>query len=245
MSRPISKRDPSVVGVLLTAYNESTNLPLLLDALRGLGYGCIVIDDASTDDTQSVARAHGARCIRHPINLGQGFALLTGFHAALLAGYDVIVEMDADGQHDPTEIAAFLQRLDETGADVVVGSRRLGSTHANASWLRTHFLPHFTAVINRASGYNVSDAMCGFRAFRASALRAAQPELDGILEGQYIAAELFIRMGYTGLTVAEVPVHLRDRGAGRSRKGMWRYGFGVLKAIARVLIHHRPGGTRA
>jgi glycosyltransferase involved in cell wall biosynthesis len=231
--------------VLLTAYNEAVNLPDLLDAIRARGYGCIVVDDASTDDTQSVARAHGARCVRHPINLGQGFALLTGFHAALIVGCDVVVEMDADGQHDPAEIAAFLERLEETGADVVVGSRRLGATHANASWLRTHFLPHFTALVNRASGYTVSDAMCGFRAFRASALRAAQAELDGILEGQYIAAELFIRMGYTGLTVVETPVHLRDRGTGSSRKGIWRYGFGVLKAIARVLIHHRPGGSRS
>ncbi len=244
MSSMSPSRDTNAICVLLTAYNESTNLPQLLDGIRDFGYGCIVVDDASTDDTYAVARAHGAHCIRHPINLGQGFALLTGFHAALIAGYELVVEMDADGQHDPAEIAVFLDRLEETGADVVVGSRRLGSTHANASWLRTHFLPHFTAVINRASGYNVTDAMCGFRAFRASALRAAQAELDGILEGQYIAAELFIRMGYTGLTLAEVPVHLRDRGAGRSRKGMWRYGFGVLKAIARVLIHHRPGGSR-
>lgn len=221
--------------ITLSAYNEENNItPVVTEALR-----CgdvIVVDDGSNDDTAATAAALGARVVRHPGNLGQGMAVLTGFKAALLGDYDVIVEMDADGQHDPAEIPAFLEKLEETGADIVVGSRILGSNYDGAPWARRYFLPKLTGLINRLTGYRMTDSMCGFRAFRASSLSRVFPVLDEMIEPQYLAAEMFIRFSRAGLTVEEIPIHLRDRSSGLSRKGLFRYGWGVSRAILKTMF---------
>ncbi|MDY6954525.1 MAG: glycosyltransferase family 2 protein, partial [Thermodesulfobacteriota bacterium] len=147
--------------------------------------------------------------------------------------------MDADGQHDPCEIPIFLKKMEETTADIVVGSRILGSNYVGAPFFRKTFLPHFTGIVNRLSGYQMTDAMCGFRAFRTLSLSSVQHLLDEMLEPQYIAAEMFIRFAKAGLTVDEVPIHLLDRKSGQSYKGLVRYGLGVLKAISKTLTDSR------
>ena len=224
------------VIVTLTAYNEADTIATVVSSVLQLGYECIVVDDGSSDGTAEIAKATGADVIRHIVNLGQGYAVLTSFKAALAKECSVIVEMDADGQHDPREIHKFLERLEKTGADIVVGSRVLGSNHPNAPFFRKTFLPHFTAVINRLTGYKMTDSMCGFRAFKKSSLLKVNHLLDAMLEPQYLAAEMFLRFSRVGLKVDEVPVHLQDRTSGQSSKGLARYGFGVLKAILKTIF---------
>ncbi len=224
------------VLVTLTALNEAVNIGGILEVIKRKGYSCILVDDGSTDGTPDIARSLGAGVLQHPMNLGQGYAVLTSFKAALMEKADVIIEMDADGQHDPAEIPVLVEKMKETGADIVVGSRVLGYNHPNAPFFRKTFLPHFTWVINRLTGYKMTDAMCGFRAFRRSSLLRVAPLLDDMLEPQYIAAEMFIRFAAAGLKVEEVPVRLKDRTAGNSYKGLFRYGFGVLKAISRTIM---------
>ncbi|MEE9382977.1 MAG: glycosyltransferase family 2 protein [Nannocystaceae bacterium] len=223
------------VVVTLTAYNEEKNIAPVVRQCVDLGYDVIVVDDGSRDDTAGVAHRHGARVVRHHRNLGQGYALLTSFRAALELDYDIVVEMDADGQHDPAEIPLFLPLFLNEQIDIVVGSRILGKTHDDAPFFRRIFLPHFTTLINVLTGYEMTDALCGFRAFRATSLRRVAPILASMLEPQYIAAEMFIRFSGAGLRVAEVPVVLRNRTSGTSHKGFVRYGLGVLKAILRAL----------
>ena len=161
--------------------------------------------------------------------------MLTSFKAALKTGCDIIIEMDADGQHDPAEIPRLIDRMKETGADIVVGSRILGSDYDGAPFFRKTFLPHFTWIINRLTGYHMTDAMCGFRAFKTKSLSGVAHLLDEMLEPQYIAAEMFIRFSRAGLRVEEVPIKLSERKSGHSYKGLVRYGFGVLKAISKAL----------
>ncbi len=88
-----------------------------------LGLDVLVIDDGSTDDTSRVAREAGAEVIEHPENLGKGAALKTGFEYALERGYEAVVTLDGDGQHDPAAIPQFLEALEKTGADIVIGTR--------------------------------------------------------------------------------------------------------------------------
>ena len=221
------------VVAMMTAYNEQACIGPLVRGIVTQGVDCIVVDDGSRDRTGEIARAAGARVLRHSINLGQGHALLTGFKAALLGNADVIIELDADGQHDPALIATFVEALVRCGTDIVVGSRVLGSNHGDAPWLRRRFLRPYTALVNFVTGYRMTDAMCGYRAFRAEPLRRHARVLDEMLEPQYIAAEMFIRFARAGMTVAEIPIALQNRQHGRSRKGALRYGYGVLKAIAR------------
>jgi glycosyltransferase involved in cell wall biosynthesis len=86
-----------------------------------------LVDDGSTDDTAQLAKSMGAFVVVHANNLGQGWALLTSFKAALLESSDVIVEMDADGQHNPAEIPKYIEEMNRSNADIVVGSRILGA----------------------------------------------------------------------------------------------------------------------
>ena len=126
-------------------------------------------------------------------------------------------------------------------ADIVVGSRMLGSHQPKASALRKLFLPYYTKLINLLTGYQMTDALCGFRAFRRQSIVRVARQLNFVIEPQYMAAEMFIRFARAGLRVEEIPVHLAERGWGVSRKGALRYGVGILKAIARTLLDPRVG----
>ena len=232
------------VLVTLSSYNEAKNIPQLIPKILQLGYECILVDDGSIDGTAELAERLGARVVRHRFNLGQGWAVLTGFKAAMAEECDVIIEMDADGQHDPAEIPNFIKKMHETGADIVVGSRILGSNHPNAPFFRKKLLPYYTSLINNLTGYAITDSMCGFRAFRKSSLTKVLPVLDVMLEPQYLAAEMFLRFSRAGLTIAEIPINMQDRFTGSSYKGFIRYGLGVLKAISKTLLDPNFRKTR-
>jgi len=221
--------------VKMAAYNEEGNIA---DVLRKMpeDVDVLVIDDGSTDQTAQVASASGAMVIRHPINLGQGSADITGFKFALDKGYEYVIEMDADGQHDPKDIPLFIRALEETDADVVTGSRVLGSTHPDNSALRNFFLPYYTRLLNRLTGYTLTDSMCGYKAFRMSTLRKDQGIFDEVTESQYLASELYIRYSHKGYKVTEIPVHIGNRKSGVSRKGTIRYGLRVLRIMVRVWL---------
>ena len=225
------------VIVTLQAYNEEQNIVPVIEQILDLGYQCIVVDDGSSDSTVQLSEAAGARVISHPVNLGQGHAVLTGFKVGMLhPECEIIIEMDADGQHDPHDLPVLVEKLRSGNVDIVVGSRILGSNQPNVSFLRGRLLPYYTAIVNRLTGYQLTDSMCGMRAFRCSSLKGVAALLDDMLEPQYLAAEMFIRFSRAGLEVDEVPVHVRDRTSGISYKGMFRYGIGVLKAIFRTMI---------
>lgn len=228
------------VVITLAAYNEAKNIGPVIRRLVELGYDCNVVDDGSSDDTFQVAEAAGAKVARHHTNLGQGHAILTGFMLALLdPACEIIVTMDSDGQHAPEEIALFLDKMAETGADMVVGSRVLGRPAERNHALRRWFAPLYTRILNRASGYELSDALTGFRAFRRASVEREMSMLGHMLEPQYLTPELLIRLGRSGFKVAEVPVNIRSRVHGQSTKGLLRFGFGILRVVVRTLLDNR------
>ncbi len=229
------------VAINIAAYEEALNIAPVIAAAKRYGE-VFVVDDGSPNNTADVARRAGARVVRHPLNLGQGAAIITGFKAVIAGDFDVVVNMDADGQHDPGEIPVLVEAMaTRPGVHIVVGSRFLGANHGDATWARRVFLPPLTKLINRLTGYELTDSMCGFRAFRVDALRTAVPVLDQMLEPQYLSAEMFMRFSRLGFKLEEVPVHLKDRAAGVSTKGLVRYGFGVSRAIMGTLLNPTRG----
>jgi len=128
-----------------------------------------------------------------------------------------------------------------SSANARLSSPRARASEPTASRLRRFFLPYYTGLINRLTGYQMTDALCGFRAFRRDSIARVAPLLNIMIEPQYVAAEMFIRFSRAGLCVTEIPIHLADRGWGASQKGVFRYGVGILRAITRTLLDPRLG----
>jgi hypothetical protein len=242
LSTPAAQGRPTrrhEVVVKMAAYNESENLPDVLGRMPG-GVDVLVIDDASPDETGQVARSLGAMVARHHLNLGQGIADITGFLIAFDMGYRYVVEMDADGQHDPRAVPLFVETLKRNpDVDIVVGSRILGSQDKDASALRTRFLPLYTRMINWATGYSLTDGLCGYKAYRMGSLVRHPGALEGLIESEYIAAEMYMRFSRLGLRIIEIPVNVSRRTHGKSRKGTFRYGAAVAWIILRSYIDKR------
>jgi dolichol-phosphate mannosyltransferase len=160
--------------VLLPLYNEAPTLGRVLDAVRQWAPGCdlLVVDDGSTDASPQILRAYrDVAALTHPHNEGYGQSLIDGFAYALAHGYEAVVTLDCDEQHEPRQIPEFLERLAE--ADIVSGSRYLDPEAGGdpAPPERRRLNEEITARLRALTGYPITDAFCGFKAYRTSALR--------------------------------------------------------------------------
>lgn len=192
-------------AVLLPVYNEELTVDGVLDAVaRHFDGDILVIDDGSTDATVEVlARRRDISVITHPANLGYGRALAEGFSVARARGMRRVVTMDCDGQHEPGRIREFLEVLDE-GYDIVSGSRYLPESEAigHAPPQRRAVNERVTAVINAVTGWTLTDAFCGFKAYRLNALAAFDLEEAGY----GMPVELLAKAYVAGLRLTERPV---------------------------------------
>lgn len=204
------------VALVMAAYNESESIAGVLDSLPdvlcGLPTCSIVVDDGSADETAALAEKGGAVVARHERNLGQGDGLRTGFAVALELGATIVVTMDADGQHDPAELPLLVQPVVDDAADYVQGSRFLGR-YDDAGSYRHMGIMGFTTLINTLAGTTISDCTNGYRAIRASGLDRMR-----LVEDRFSASEIIIEASARGLRMQEVPVHIRRRDAGESKK---------------------------
>jgi hypothetical protein len=222
--------------IVIPAYNEAENLEQTLTRIpvtvAGMPTHILVVDDASRDGTRAVALAHGAQVVSHPVNGGGGAALQTGYLVAERMGVDVVVTMDADGQHDPTEMERLVLPIAADEADFVTGSRRTGSFEPEAGMnglARNLGITVYTRMVNILGGTNLTDVSNGYRAIRAS--RLAELEFT---EEQFHNPELLLGARRAGLRIVEVPVTIRRRQSGRSKKGgTLRYGWGFLRVVVR------------
>lgn len=225
--------------VCIPAYNEEGSLPAVLADIPpevcGLPTHVLVIDDASHDRTRVVAEAHGARVVTQAVNGGTGAALQTGYLVAERLGVDVVVTLDADGQHDPREMDGVVRPVIEGAADFVIGSRRIGDYEREVGadgHARNIGIFVFSRMINLLGGMAISDVPNGYRAIRASRLADIV-----FTEDQFHSPELLMGAARAGLRIVEVPVTVRRRSAGLSKKGgTLRYGFGFLRVIVRTWL---------
>ena len=195
------------VLLVIPVYNEAASLPQVLAAVRTLWPGeVLVVDDGSTDATPDIARREGVALVRHPDNRGYGAALLSGFAWGEKQGYHWGITMDADGQHEPAFLSKFTDRIEATQADIISGSRYLdprlsrGPSPEDRRWVNRAI----TALLRELTGYPLTDAFCGFKAYRLAALR----KLTLKERGYAFPVELWIKAAHVGLTVEEIPVPL-------------------------------------
>jgi len=200
--------------VFIPAWNEEDNLPAVLDALAGElpDVDVLVVDDGSRDGTSAVAKQQGVPVVRHPINLGVGGALQTGFRWGVDHDYDVVVQLDADGQHDPAYLAPLLAPVREGRCDVAIGSRYVERTEYQAPMSRRLGMLLFSGVVRLALGQRIADTTSGFRAYGRRVMEVGQHEFPK----DFPDAPLLIQLARRGFRLLEVPVRMRERQAGQS-----------------------------
>jgi len=191
------------VWIVIPCYNEGRMIAETIASVREWLPNVVAVDDGSSDNTADQARCAGAQVLRHPINLGQGAALVTGIRYALLQNADFIVTFDADGQHRPQDIQVLLRTAQEKNADVVLGSRFLGSAD-NMPWSRRLLLRAATAYIRLLSGLELTDAHNGLRLFSRKAAGQLRMKQNRMAH----ASEILEWLGGSGLRVVEAPVRI-------------------------------------
>ncbi|MBK0417677.1 glycosyltransferase family 2 protein [Leucobacter sp. CSA1] len=191
------------VWVVIPLYNEA---PVIAEVIRGLlpaFPNVVCIDDGSRDGSGEVARAAGARVVTHPINLGQGAALQTGFEYVLERRGRYTVTFDADGQHRVEDAEAMVDRARTDDLAIVFGSRFLDK-RTKAGLLKRIVLKTATTVTNWSTRTKLTDAHNGLRVIREDALRAIKLRQDRMAHG----TEIVVKLGRTGLPYAEHPVEV-------------------------------------
>jgi glycosyltransferase involved in cell wall biosynthesis len=192
--------------LLIPAYNEARHLAGVLERARAAapGFEIVVVDDGSSDETARVAGDAGARVLRHPGNLGYGAALQTGYKFAQRAGARLVVQMDADGQHDPADIAALAAPVERGELDVVIGSRFLADPGYEMGALRGAGRRLFRALA-RGLGLDVTDPTSGFQALSPRALRLY---VRDFFPSDYPDVDVLVAAQRGGLRVGERPVKM-------------------------------------
>lgn len=218
---------------IVPALNEQDSLARVIAEIRAADpdFEIIVIDDGSVDRTADVAAAAGAIVVRMPFNVGIGGAVQTGLQYAHAHGFDIAVQVDADGQHDPREISKLLEPLIADEADVVVGSRFAGEKSYRSPLGRRVGIRVFATVVSLIVGQELTDTSSSFRAFRRRAIAYFSKDYPhGFLE----TVEATVIAVRCGLRVKEVPVVMRERAAGHSTLTLplsMYYGAKVLVAV--------------
>ena len=209
----MSARSDQRVLVVIPAWNEAQSLPAVLREISEHlpDVGVLVVNDGSADETSAVARSCGVQVLDLPFNLGVGGAMRAGFRYALAEGYGSVVQVDADGQHDPREVPRLLAGL--AHADVVIGARFADQGEYTVRGPRRWAMRVLAGVLSRLAHTRLTDATSGFRAAGPQAIRLfavhyPSEYLGDTLESLVIALR-------SGLTVEQVGVSMRERSAGR------------------------------
>jgi glycosyltransferase involved in cell wall biosynthesis len=229
--------------VIVPALNEADSLPRVIPAVRAAcGADLLVVDDGSTDATARVALELGARVVSHPFNLGYGAALQTGYRFALRRGYAVAVQLDADGQHEPSDAPRLLEALAASGADLVIGSRFLGEGSYRPPAVRRIGMRLFRAAVRFHTGQRLTDSTSGFRALGRRAMEFLSGERHPV---DFPDADVLIMLHRAGLRVVEIPARMHAARAKPSMHGgLWRPLYYVFKMALSIFVTLLRGRER-
>lgn len=221
--------------VVIAAYNEAAGIGSVLADIPKrcceMDVDVLVVVDGATDETAELARQHGVYTCVAPRNRGQGAALRLGYRLAADSGARYVVTTDADGQYDVAELEILVRPLVEDRADFVTGSRRLG-THESDSRVRWLGVRVFAMLASLLTWRRITDTSFGFRAMRADLACSVT-----LVEPQYQSSELLLGMTARSARVLEVPMAMRRRCSGASKKGgNLRYGANYARVMTRTWV---------
>jgi len=220
----------------IPAYNEEKTIAKVILIAQRYVDVVVVCDDGSLDLTADIAQRLGAIVIRQEKNMGYGAAIQALFEKARKLNADLLLTLDADGQHDAKEIPKLIQPILENKADIVIGSRFLQPKNGMPLY-RRFGVKVLTKITSGSKGKGVlTDAQCGFRAYNRKAIESLVLDEDGM----GVSAEVLLKAGALGLVVTEVPVEVRYKGLETSTHNPLKHGLDVISTIIRLVVEEQP-----
>lgn len=222
--------------IIIPAYNEANNLLKLVETIKKTNpdFDYVIINDGSTDNTEKVCRENRLNFISLPINLGIGGAVQTGYKYAKRYSYDIAVQMDGDGQHEPKELAKLIEPIVNKEAHLTIGSRFIHKEGFQSSLIRRIGIKYFSSLITLLTRNKITDPTSGFRVCNKQVIDVFcqsyprdYPEPESIMS--------LLRMGYV---IKEVPVKMKGRENGSSSITNWRSVYYAVKVSLAMLIDY-------
>lgn len=220
--------------VIIPAYNEEGNLEKTINDIteNAPGFDYVIINDCSTDNTLEMCRHHGFQYLNLPVNLGIGGAVQTGYRYAFYHGYDLAVQFDGDGQHSAAHLEDMAKVLEESGADMVIGSRFIEKEGFQSSGLRRVGIRYFTMLIRLLTGKTITDPTSGMRMVNRKLLEKFTNEYPK----DYPEPESVVTILSENYKVKEVPVIMNEREEGVSSISLRNSVYYMIKVSFAILI---------
>lgn len=231
--------------VIIPAYCEAANIARVVANIRASAPECdiLVIDDGSHDGTRAVAETAGAYVVSHPINMGYGTALQTGYKFAIARDYAYVVQIDGDGQHDPAYITRLLEPVRTGRCDVMLGSRFLDVEGYRVPLARRIGQSLFGMIAGAVLKRSISDPTTGYQALNSRVIRLYASELYPV---DYPDADVIILAHLAGFRVDEIGVKMFANAENKSMHSGWKpfyYVFKMMLSILVTLLRERPKGV--
>jgi len=222
--------------IVIPAFNEEGQIaPLIQRVKKEVPQAqVLVVNDGSVDQTEERALASGARVLSHPFNMGYGVALQTGYKYAWKYGFDYVLQMDGDGQHDPRSLPLLLQEVTGGKTDVVIGSRFLGEGGYRVPLLRRMGMYLFGFIASLLSGQKITDPTSGYQALSR---RAVEFCVSDAFPGDYPDADVLVMLHRAGLRIREVPVGMHPNLKGRSMHSGLEPLYYVYKMLLSITLN--------
>jgi glycosyltransferase involved in cell wall biosynthesis len=220
--------------IIIPAYNEEGSVGKVIEDIRTdlLQADILVVNDGSIDRTSEKARAGGATVLELPFNLGIGGAMQAGYKYAYEKGYDIAIQVDADGQHDTKEIPGLLSSLEAKGVDVILGSRFIGDSEYRSSFMRRVGIAIFSGVISAIVKQKITDPTSGFRAANRKAIQLFAFNYPQ----DYPEPEAVVLLHQCRLKMEEVPVGMSERYSGESSITKIRSVYYMVKVLLAIFV---------
>ncbi|MCX5714711.1 MAG: glycosyltransferase family 2 protein [Candidatus Omnitrophica bacterium] len=186
--------------IMIPAYNEANEIGRVVGEVRKQGFPVIVVDDGSSDATSDIAKGQGAEVLRNERNQGKGVSLSRGFNYALAKGYDTVIIMDGDGQHDPLDISSFLWAQENLNCGIIIGNRMLqAQSMPRVRYLTNRFM---SWLISSLVGQKIPDTQCGFRLIKKEVLEKISLKTHNF----EIESEMIIGAAHLGFCIGSIPI---------------------------------------
>lgn len=228
--------------VIIPAYNEESSIRSVIGEIRNYlpKTDILVIDDGSRDRTSQVALEEGVILLRNPYNMGIGATMQIGFRFAYQKGYEMVIQVDGDGQHDPKYLPFMIELIKNKESNLVIGSRYLAKGGFQSTWIRKIGIKFFVILLRIFLGEKIMDPTSGFRAMDQKVLEEFSKEYPS----DYPEVEALLLLHKKGFRIKEIPVTMRERSGGTSSIGILSAGFYMTKVTLSLLINLlRKGDT--